>query len=160
MRLGSPRQCAGLADEYRSIALADEKAALLLEQDGHHRQAMYFWVQAMEKHIRAKIFTLVNPELEWVRNKNRSHSLEEAIEFLLEVLTADSVVREQIRIQICERVLRGIRFARLHNDLRYPFYSPGSRSFSVLEVDESDAKLLGTQLSSLKIYLAQLDRLR
>ena len=160
MRVGRLRQCDGIAEEYRVIALADEEAASVLQKNGQSRQAMYFLVQAMEKHVRAKIFALVNPNLEWVRNKNRSHSLEDAIEFLLEVVTTDAAIREQVRVQLCERALGGLRFAQLHNDLRYPFYSSKRNSFSVLEVGESDAKLLATQLASLKVYLRDLDRLR
>ena len=71
MRVGRLRQCDGIAEEYRVIALADEEAASVLQKNGQSRQAMYFLVQAMEKHVRAKIFTLVNPNLEWVRDKNR-----------------------------------------------------------------------------------------
>jgi hypothetical protein len=160
MKIGRWRPCNGIADEYRSIALADEEAARVLQRSGQSRPAMYFWVQAMEKHVRAKIFTLVNPNLEWVRKKNRSHSLEDAIEFLLEIITTDAAIREQVRIQLCKQVLGGIRFAQLHNDLRYPFYSPEQSSFSVLEVEERDAKLLATQLDGLKKCLRDLDRLR
>jgi hypothetical protein len=58
---------------------------------------MYFLVQAMEKYIRAKIFTLVNASLEWIRERNRSHSLADSIDFLLEVITRDAMVRNHVR---------------------------------------------------------------
>ena len=48
--IGRQRRIQDLAEAYRSVSREDERAAETLQREGHHRQAVYFLMQAMEKH--------------------------------------------------------------------------------------------------------------
>jgi hypothetical protein len=41
---------------------SDEQAALVLQREGQHRQAIYFFLQAMEKLANHAIFSEVSPD--------------------------------------------------------------------------------------------------
>jgi HEPN domain-containing protein len=138
MRLGSLRHNIDVSAEFSPLSREDEAVAASLASVGHHRQACYFVVQAMEKAIRAKIFSLVNASIEYFRDKNRSHSLDSAVEFLIEIVSTNPTVREQVSRQLNQAVLGDTRYGALHNDLRYPVYFKRNNSHSVLTVSASD----------------------
>ena len=69
MHIGRFRHKVKVSVEYANTSKSDEAAAQALAQSGHYRQACYFLIQAIEKAIRSKIFTLVNPNLEYFREK-------------------------------------------------------------------------------------------
>lgn len=112
----------------------------------------------MEKYIRSKVFTIVNPNIEYFRDKNKHHSLEKAIEFLLDVCTTDKTIKQQVREQLI-RTLGNIDYQRLHNSLRYPFYSSRENSYSSIIYSMDDCQYLQNCLNSLKLYLKDLDKL-
>ena len=145
---------------YHSLATSDESAGEILRNAGAYRQAAYFFVQAMEKYVRREIFRRVNAKTDWFREKTITHELEDLIDFLIEILSTDQRVRTQIKKQLYDHVLGGVRFARLHNNLRYPFYSSRHKNYSRLIVGASDAELAYEKLSRLKKFLDDLHMLR
>ena len=48
------------AEKYLEIAKIDEFTALALEQQKYYNQAAYFYIQAMEKHVKYHIDLKVN----------------------------------------------------------------------------------------------------
>jgi len=159
MYIGNARHNVNVSNEYEFLAKKDEEVAMFLKKNSEYRHSIYFFIQAMEKYIRAKIFTLVNPNLEYFRKKNQSHSLENAIEFLTEIVSADKNVQNQIKNQLNEFVLENINFSQLHNNLRYPFYSLKYDSYSAIDFEIKDCEVIEKKLNDLKIYLKHLNRL-
>lgn len=89
-----------VADTYRHLAEQDEEVAKKLYCMGEYRRAIYFYIQSMEKLIKAKIYTKVNPNIPYFRERNKDHSLDKAVDFLLEIIGTDDIVRNQAREQI------------------------------------------------------------
>jgi len=160
MRLGTVRRGVDVTHEYLRLAREDERAGLLLQEAGHCRHAIYFLLQAMEKYVRARIFQRVDPQNEYFRNQHRNHSVDDAVDFFVQVVSADSHVREQIKRQLEQYVYRGIRFNWLHNDLRYPSYSQRDASYACLDLSSDDVKAFVERLNFLKKVLADTDRIR
>ena len=158
-RIGKFTHEVNASNVYRELSLSDEKSALLLFKGGEYRQSCYFIVQAMEKIIRAKIFTLVNANNEYFRDRNRNHSLEDAVDFLIEILSTNDHVKAQIGMQLRQYVLGGLKYNFLHNNLRYPLYSKKHNSYSKLEVSKNDCDILFSKLDSLKKFLADMHRI-
>ena len=159
-RLGSRRHGIDVTAEYARLAEEDESAASLLQQSGCHRQAIYFYVQAMEKRVRAKIFTLVSPTHRFFRDENRHHSVEEALVFLLKVIRLDTPMAETVQKMVDRYVIGGIEYARLHNNLRYPYFSERFQSYSCLDVGKAVVARVAEALRYLKTLLIDLDRFR
>ena len=118
--------------EYGRLAAADERVGNMLKNAGEYRHSIYFFIQAMEKYIRAKTFSIVNANLKYYRDQERHHSVEDAAAFLINVISPDDGIRNQIKKQLHYFVLGDVRFNHLHNDLRYPHYSERHQSFRVL----------------------------
>lgn len=156
--LGNMTKDIDVKNTYIELANEDEKAAKELNDKGLYRHAMYFYIQAMEKYIRGKIFSLVNPNIEYFRDRNRDHSLDKAIEFLLEIITTNNVIRDQISKQISEFVLKDIKYQQLHNNLRYPYYNRRTDSYCCIKYSAKDCYKIQENLKSLKNYLTHLIR--
>jgi hypothetical protein len=105
MYIGKFRYKINVASEFARMSKDDEIAADALANVGHFRQACYFLIQSIEKSIRAKIFTLVNPNNDYFRKRNRSHSVESAVEFLIEIVSTDDLVKEQVSQQIASNIM-------------------------------------------------------
>lgn len=158
-KLGNIKHRINVSYEYEVLAKKDEEVSHLLDKRGEYQHAIYFAVQAMEKYIRSKIFNLVNPNLEYFRNRNRTHSVEDAIEFLLEIQIQDKVLRNSIREQIFVSILGDINYQHLHNNLRYPFYSQKFESYSIVTYTKKDYEFVENGLQKLKTYLNDLNRI-
>lgn len=159
MNLGKIRHNIDVSSEYYSLAKKDENVAILLKNNGEYRHSIYFFIQAMEKYIRAKIFTLVNPNIEYFRERNRSHSLDDAIIFLIDIISTDDNVKQQVNKYFNDYVFENIKFNKLHNNLRYPHYSAKYNSYSNLDFNWNDCDFIEKKLFILKNYLDQLQRL-
>jgi len=157
--IGKFRHRVNESDEFYHLAEEEEQAAVTLAQAGHYRQACYFLIQAMEKFIRAKIFSLVNPNLEYFRDRNRTHSLDAAVNFLVEVVSSDKVVQEQVFSQLNNHVLGNTKYRQLHNNLRYPTYFAKHDSYSMLDVQKCDFDVLSHRLLVLKKFLRDMHKL-
>lgn len=158
MHIGRFRHKINVSNEFSRLSIEDESAATKLAENGHFRQSCYLIIQAMEKTIRAKIFTLVNPNLEYFRERNRTHSLDSAIDFLIEIISTDVVIKEQVSQQLSVHVLGKTEYRHLHNNLRYPTYFNKHDSYSVLDIEENDFKKLRDRLHSLRKFLDDLHR--
>jgi len=157
MNLGKFKHNVNVASEFLELSKNDENAAYLLAEKGYFRQACYFLIQAMEKAIRAKIFLLVNPNIKYFRERNRTHSLDSAVEFLIEIISKnDELIKKQISEQIKQHVLGNIKYGYLHNNLRYPRYHEKYDSYSIMEIKKSDFDLLTKRLNLLRKFLNDL----
>jgi hypothetical protein len=58
-----------------------------------------------------------------------------------------------------QHVLEGVRFGKLHNDLRYPNFSERHESYSMLRVTQKDAAFTYEKLQRLKVFLKDIHRL-
>ncbi|MDW2320146.1 HEPN domain-containing protein [Vibrio sp. 1159] len=142
---------------YQQLSVSDENAAIILYENGAYRQSCYYTLQAMEKVIRAKIFTLVDANNSYFRERNRSHSVEDAVSFLLEVISSNETVKSQINHQLKEHVLGITKYNFLHNNLRYPSFFQKYDSYSLLEVGKEDAGDLLNRLKLLKSFIQDID---
>jgi HEPN domain-containing protein len=145
--------------EYRALAESDEKVGQLLIGQGQYRHGIYFLVQAMEKYVRSTIFGLVNPNTEYFRQRTRTHDLDDLLDFLIEIACVNPAVQVQVREQLRDFVLGGIRFGKLHNDLRYPAFSVRYQSYSLLSVGQQDADITLERLQTLKRFLKDIHQL-
>jgi hypothetical protein len=160
MNIGRVRRNVDIASEYFRLAQEDEQIGLLLKDTGKYRHSLYFVIQAMEKYVRSKIFAIIDAKNSYFREKNRNHSIEDAIDFFVEIVSMDSYIRKQVREQLDKYVLDGIKFNLLHNDLRYPFYSERFNSYSSLDVTKEDTETVLQRLNFLKKFLQDVDRFR
>ncbi|MGX2974196.1 HEPN domain-containing protein [Ursidibacter arcticus] len=157
-KIGKFRHNVIVSSEYTSLSESDERAANILANAGNYRQACYFILQAMEKSVRAKIFTFVNPNNEYFREENKSHSLERAVESLIN-FGKDEFVQIQIRQQITQFCLGETKYSLIHNNLRYPVYSKKFDSYSMLDVNKADYDDLKNRLVKLRDFLKDIDTL-
>jgi hypothetical protein len=155
-KLGTINHGIIVSDEYSCLAKQDEHAAMILKENNQFRHSIYFFIQAMEKHIKAKIFRIVNPNLKYYREKNKTHSLTDAIEFLIEISSNDDNIRKQVKTQLDRYVFDGINFAYLHNNVRYPSYNPYHNNYSIIEYDKNDCLYIEELNNKLKQYLSEL----
>ncbi|SFV63109.1 hypothetical protein MNB_SV-9-1074 [hydrothermal vent metagenome] len=158
MHIGKIRHKINVSSEFTELSKNDESAAYLLAEKGMFQQACYFLIQAMEKAIRAKIFSLVNPNIEYFRERNRTHSLDSAVEFLIEIISTDNMIKKQVSVQLQQHVLGNTKYGYLHNNLRYPTYFKKYNSYSVIEVGKSDFELLSNRLQLLRKFLSDLHK--
>jgi len=145
--------------EYLHLAENDERVSILLLQVEEYRHAMYFMIQAMEKYVRHTVFTLVNPELSYYREKTRTHNVDDLIDFLVSIICTDKNLQDQVKQQIYDNILGGTRFGKLHNDLRYPFFSDKNNCYYSLSITKNDALTTQTRLHHLKLFLKDSHRL-
>lgn len=153
MRIGHFRRAVDVAHEYRQLATQDEHAANLLMRAGQSRPAAYFVIQAIEKYLRSKIFSIVDGKNEYFRQRNRNHSVEDAVAFLVEVISPDPLVRQQIKAQLESFITGDVQFNHLHNDIRYPTYFDRDGCYSCLELNQSDTDKLFAKLEWVKQFV-------
>lgn len=113
----------------------------------------------MEKYIRSTIFSKLNSEYEYNRQINRSHSLLDAIDLLVQLITTDTITQESIKEQLKIKVLGNINYQQLHNSLRYPYYSNLKKSYQKKAYVKKDYESLSNSLNNLKLYLLDLNRM-
>ena len=145
---------------YYQLAQIDEEVADNLLRIEKYRHSMYFYIQAMEKYIRARIFE-INSNKHFIEH-NKDHRLDNAIKTLIEILGGDELAKQHMEKHLFENVLGGIKFGSLHNQLRYPFYiEENKRSvFKMLKVEKQDVLFIRDRLSCLKAFLNDLQKLK
>ena len=74
--LGKFRHNIDVAAEFFRMAREDEQTGNILLNAGRYRQSMYFILQAMEKYVRSKIFSIVDARNQYFRQKQRDHVLQ------------------------------------------------------------------------------------
>ena len=148
-----------VAEAYFDLAAGDESAGHTLFEAGQYRHAVYFFIQAMEKYVRHKIYTKVNANLKFYRDATRTHNLDELLVFLVTIFSGNERIRHQIQRQLDDHVLQGIRFGHLHNNLRYVMYSDRHSSFSLLQISKADAQFAIEKLDLLKGFMDRIDEI-
>lgn len=150
-----------MGDEYYSLAQNDEKAAALLESKHLFNQACYFYIQSMEKYIKAAICRKIDITNPYYASKirNLGHSVDKAVDLYLEIITAgkDEVLAEMLRNQLKIGVLKNIKFGGVHNSVRYPTYLEKNKKYFVTKMNCSDCAILGNILNVLKNYIQDLE---
>ena len=145
-----------IAEEYQKKAAGDERAAALLLGSGLYNQSVYCYIQAMEKYIKSYIsrkIDVTNPYFA-ERIREMGHSLDKSIDFLVEIMAgSQKILRSQMEHQIKEIIFQNIRFSRLYNSTRYPFYDPKRKNYSVDEMTFRDCTQMAEICQSLKKYL-------
>ena len=110
---------------YMQLAETDQQTADVLYKQKLYNQAVYFYIQSMEKKIKSCICEKVNMELPFYANKLKEigHSLDKSIVFLIEILSGNNVtLKTQLEKQLLVWVFENIRFLGLYNNCRYPKY--------------------------------------
>jgi len=159
--IGKPEhRLKNLSATYAGLAMEDEAAGRTLMNAQSYRQAIYFFIQSMEKYVRYGIFSVVDAHQEYFRERARTHNLDELLEFLVEISSDDTRIREQVQHQLDDVVLEGVRFGMLHNNIRYPWYSKKYNSYSLLQVTAKDAMEVEAKVTKLKAFLADFHKLR
>lgn len=154
MKIGKLRHNINLAEEYQKLSTADELSADILASHERFEQACYLLLQAMEKSLRAKIFTKINPNHKYFIDMNRSHSIEDAIRLFTDIVAGgDDIKKIQINQQLDNYVIKKTIYNHLHNNLRYPYFNNRHESFSRLTVVKDDFDELKKRLIWLKIFL-------
>lgn len=127
--------------EYAMLGKKNEEAAILLEKQGFYNEAVYMYIQAMEKKIKGYICGKINPENPYFSNKLRQigHSLDLSIDFLIEILSGNNeVLKIQLTKQIKNEVFQNIKFSKLYNECRYPRYDIYKKGYSALVISQND----------------------
>ncbi len=158
MKLGSIKEVSNVENEYLKLAKEDENVAILLKEAKQYKHSIYFFIQAMEKYIRAKIFSKISPENEYFRDLNKHHSIEKSGTLLIEIYCTDLNVKIQVKEMFDSAVFGDIYFNKLHNNLRYPFYNHIKQSFFSCYYQEEDCELIEMKLKNLKKFLVDLDK--
>ena len=147
-----------VAHEYLKTAMQDEKSAVILESRELYNQAAYFYVQAMEKQIKAQIAQIVdvtNAYYKEMIKKTIGHSLDKSIEIYGK---GNAMVEDRLREQMLTKVLKDIKFSALHNKTRYPDFDENKKKYAVIEMGKIDCVELAKMLKALKQYLTDLER--
>lgn len=148
-----------MASIYEKKAIKDEQAAHLLASQGLYSEAIYLYIQSMEKSIKSHICQKLDITQPYYADRLRQmgHSLDSSIHFLIEILSGNNeIIREQISKQILSGVFQGIQFSSLHNNIRYPLYHPQTKSYSMLEVSGNDCYRIQEINECLKRFLKDL----
>ena len=87
-----------MSKEYYNLAREDKKAADELIKLGYYRPAAYLIIQSMEKLLRYKIFSKVNEEKKYYREKNKNHNITSGVDFLTEIIAFDDLTKQAIRL--------------------------------------------------------------
>ncbi|MFB6349401.1 hypothetical protein ACFBZI_08210 [Moraxella sp. ZJ142] len=154
MQIGKFIHNVNLAEEYQNLSEVDELSADILASHKRFEQACYFLLQAMEKSLRAKIFTKINPNHGYFREINRSHSIEDAIRLFTDIVSGGEEIKKmQINKQLDDYVIKGSNYNFLHNNLRYPNFSNKYKNFSKLAVKKNDFDELKRRLNWLRVFL-------
>ena len=145
-----------MADTYKQLALADRDAADILFSQKLYNQAVYMYIQSMEKNIKSCICNKINVTLPFYASKLREigHSLDNSILFLIEILSGnDNGLKSQLNKQLLKGVFEEINFRKLHNNCRYPKYNENSEIYYVLNISEKDCIRIKEIATKLDLFL-------
>ena len=148
--------------EYMSLARQNEKAAILLQKQGLYNEAVYMYIQAMEKKIKGYICGKIDASNVYFSNKHREvgHSLDMSIDFLIEILSGNNeTLKQQLSLQLKSGVFENINFSKLHNDCRYPNYNSYEKKYFILDIDYQDCLRVSNMNTKLEKFINDFDRL-
>ena len=159
-RIGQPCYNIEVVEELRRLAEEDEFAARVLHDEGSYRNAIYLTLQALEKTLRAEIFSIVDPSNPFFRDYNYHHSLKMSFDFLAQIASPDIQRRAELRERLDAIVPPTIQHESLNNSLRYPWYSKQYSSFNVMEFDEQDSDMVLRSLEDLQKLFKEIEKYR
>lgn len=148
-----------IADEFLRIAKEDEKAADFLYQNQFYNQAIYFYIQSMEKFIKAYICRRIDVSNEYFAEQLRSlgHSLDAAADFFVKIIAGnDENLHNQLNHQIKTSIFENIRFTSTYNAVRYPYYNSKYHSYCLRKTDFNDCERIQEMYRKLKDYIEKL----
>ena len=151
-----------LKAEYMVLGNKNENAALLLENQGLYNEAVYMYIQSMEKKIKGYICWKINSATPYFADKLKEvgHSLHKSIDFLIEILAGnDNILKIQLTEQIKSGVFQNINFSQLHNNCRYPKYNYHKKDYSVLYITKEDCSRIAKINNKLNTFINNFDRL-
>lgn len=143
-----------MSDEYLNISKNDEKAAELLYLQSLYNQAVYFYIQSMEKYIKSAICRKIDVTNNYYADKLRmiGHSLDDAIDFFIEIVSGNNeMLKMQITEQLKKGVLKGVRFSAIYNAVRYPFYK--NYNYKLTQMSKNDCEQMKEIYDLLKRYI-------
>jgi len=133
-----------VAECYILFAKKDEQAAKTLEEQGLFNQAGYFYIQAMEKQVKAQIGKKVDVTNEYFAEqiqKTMGHSLNKSLELLIKLFAGNNdSLYNHLYQQLTEQVFKNVKFNALHNKVRYPTYSSKNKNYTELMLDKKDCE--------------------
>ncbi len=148
-----------IADEFMRIAKEEEKAADLLYQNRLFNQAVYFYIQSMEKFIKSYICRRVDVSNSYFAEQLRSlgHSLDASADFFVKIMAGnDENLHNQLNHQIKESIFENIRFSSIYNAVRYPYYNSKYHSYCLRKTDFNDCERIRKMYRKLKDYIEKL----
>lgn len=151
-----------MKSEYLILRDNDFKAATLLEKQGLYNDAIYMYIQTMEKEIKGYICGKIDSANPYFSQKLRDigHSLDKSIEFLIELLAGnDEILKKQLTEQIKIGVFQNINFSRLYNDCRYPAYNSRREQYFALCIDKEDCQRISKISQQLTQFIHDFDRI-
>ena len=151
-----------LKTEYMALSKKNETAARLLENQGLYNEAIYMYIQSMEKKIKGYICGKINSATPYFADKLREvgHSLDKSIDFLIEILAGnDNILKIQLTDQIKSGVFQNINFSQLHNNCRYPKYNYRKKDYSILYIKKEDCSRIAKINDKLDNFIKSFDRL-
>lgn len=150
------KEIINISDYYLKKAELDKKAGKVLAEQGLYSQAIYFELQYMEKFIKSEISKKINIENRYTHELVNKHSIKELIFFLIDIIVVNDTFNKQLKFQI-EEILGKIDYNKLHNNLRYPYYSPKNKMFIHVEYNKEDyEKIVDENFEQLKNYVSNL----
>lgn len=150
------KEIINISDYYLKKAELDKKAGEILAIQGLYSQAIYFELQYMEKFIKSEICKKINIENKYTHELVNKHSIKELIFFLIDVIVVNEIFNKQLKSQI-EEILGKIDYNKLHNNLRYPYYSLKNKTFIHVEYTKEDYnKIVNENFEQLKNYISSL----
>lgn len=151
-----------MSNTYTYLGKKDEEAAILLQKHLLYNEAVYMYIQSMEKKIKGYICKKINVSFPYYADKLRDigHSLDKSIDFLIEILAANNdVLRNQLSIQLKSGVFENIEFSKLYNNCRYPYYYYERKNYSMLDIGEKDCTRIANVSKKLDRFISDFDRL-
>lgn len=145
-----------IVEVYKQYSLNDEKSGDLLRNNGMYSEAIYMYIQSMEKYIKHQIarkINVTNPTFAQLI-RNTGHSLEKSIDLLLEIYSKGDInLKNQIKEQIDKNVFKNININALQNNLRYPHYDNYHKNYFTIDVSNNECVIIKNMLTSLKKYI-------
>lgn len=151
-----------MSETYMSLGKKDEESAILLQKNALYNEAVYMYIQSMEKKIKGYICKKINLSLRYYADKLRDigHSLDKSIDFLIEILAGnDDTLRKQLSMQVKNGVFENIEFSKLYNNCRYPYYHLQKGNYSMLNIDAQDCLRIANINKKLDNFIRDFDRL-
>lgn len=155
---GRSERVVNVKSRFEELAREDEEVSRTLFAQGHPRHAIYFCFQAMEKLVRGKIFGRVNAYERMYQDLNRTHSIEGALVFLIDVYSSNAAERPHLVEQFRLGIMGDLDLRHLHNDLRYPFFDVNRQHFRSRIYTQGDAEQILRCLDALKKFLRDMDQ--